>query len=112
MHKYLVAQPLGSVNPWTFCQQVNNAILPAIGIKATISKSTAQWWLRLKLGYECKESRKGVYMDGHERPDVIKEREGFIGLIFNRFEQYIGCIQCPEHQMTDYCMLIKFNGIL
>ena len=109
---YLASQALGTVTPWTFCQHVNNVILPALGIEATISESTAQRWLRLKLGYECREARKGVYMDGHERPDVIKEREEFIKLIFETFEPYVGCVYCSEHQMSDYCTLIKSDGIL
>ena len=109
---YLASQALGTITPLTFCQHVNNVILPALGIEATITKLTAQRWLRLKLGYKCKEAKKGVYMDGHERPDVIKEREEFIGKIFNKFEWYIGHVHCPEHQMSDYCMLIKIDGIL
>ncbi len=32
---------------------------------------TAQCWL-YKLGWWCTELKKGVYMDGHERPDVIE----------------------------------------
>jgi len=109
---YLASQALGIVTPWTFCQHVNNIILPALGIKATISESTAQRWLRFKLGYECREAKKGIYMDGHERPDVIKEREAFLGQIFNRFEWYVGRVHCPEHQMSDYRMSIKFDGDL
>lgn len=109
---YLTSQALGTVTPLVFCQHVNNVILPAIGIKATICKSTAQQWLRFKLGYQCRESKKGVYMDGHERPDVIKEREEFIKKIFKDFEPYVGCVHCSKHHISDYCMLIKFNGIL
>ena len=112
MRTYLASQPLGSVNPWTFCQQVNNVILPAIGIKATITESTAQRWLRLKLGYECREAKKGIYMDGHERPDVIKERDDFIAQIFNKFERYVRYVHCPENQKSNYCTLIKPDGIL
>jgi hypothetical protein len=53
-------------------------ILPTLEIQATITESTAQHWLRLKLGYECKEAKKGVYVDGHECSDVIKERNEFV----------------------------------
>jgi len=34
-------------------------------------------WLK-KLGYECKDVKKGIYVDGHERPDVIQCREKFL----------------------------------
>ena len=84
---YLVTQDLGSVNPRMLCQHINDVILPALNIKATISESTAQRWLRFKLGYECKESKKGIYIDGHEHPDVIKERSEFVEEILNRFSQ-------------------------
>jgi hypothetical protein len=69
------------------CQHVNNIILPTLGIKGTIAESTAHRWLRYKLGYECKEARKGMYVDGHERPDVIEERNAFIEQIFSKFER-------------------------
>lgn len=39
---YLASQTLGTVTPWTFCQHVNKVILPALGIDATITESTAQ----------------------------------------------------------------------
>jgi hypothetical protein len=73
---YLVTQSLGTVNPRLLSQHVNNVILPALGIRGAIADSTVRRWLRSKLGYdsECKESKKGVYVDGHERPDVIEER--------------------------------------
>src|SRR6266851_7589037 len=74
---YLAVQSLGAVSPHTLCHHVNNIILPALRINGKIVKSTAQRWLRFRLGYECKESRKGMYVDGHECPDVIKERSDF-----------------------------------
>jgi hypothetical protein len=71
---------------------VNHIILPALEIQGLITKSTAQRWLKLKLGYECKEAKKGVYIDGHERLDVIREREVFIEQL-DRYEQYIAANQ-------------------
>ena len=79
---YLAAQALGTVMPRKFCEEVNGVILPALGINGTISESTAQRWLRFKLGYQSKEVKMGVYIDGHERLDVIRECEEFIDLIF------------------------------
>jgi hypothetical protein len=91
---YLATQSLGTVNPRLLSQHLNNVILPALGIRGAIADSTARRWLRSKLGYECKESKKGVYVDGHERPDVIEERKEFVEIL-NGFEEYVGCIQCP-----------------
>ena len=90
VHVYLAAQSLGTVTPRTLCHHTNKVILPALGIQATISESTARRWLKFRLGYECKEAKKGVYIDGHERPDVIKEREAFINQL-DRYEQYVIC---------------------
>jgi len=84
---YLAAQALGTVTPRAMSQHINEVILPALRIEGAISESTAQRWLRFKLGYQCKESKKGLYVDGHERPDVIKERSDFIEQISNKYER-------------------------
>lgn len=34
-------------------------------------------WLN-KMGFEFKQFKKGVYVDGHERPDVIAYRSKFL----------------------------------
>jgi len=84
---YLAAQSLGDVSPCTLCHHVNDIILPALGINRKIVESMARCWLRFRLGYECKESRKGMYVDGHEHPDVIKERSDFIDKLLNKYER-------------------------
>src|SRR6202789_1755148 len=78
VHVYLATQVLGSLTPHTLCQHVNDMLLPALEIQGTISKTTAQRWLRFRLGYQCKEARRGIYIDGHERPDVVKKRKEFL----------------------------------
>jgi hypothetical protein len=97
---YLATQALGNVSPRILCQHVNSVILPALGINGTIVESTAQRWLRSKLGYECKEAKKGIYVDGHERPDVIEERKVFVEQILNRFERYVEHVQCPKSRRS------------
>ncbi|RPB23933.1 hypothetical protein L211DRAFT_838386, partial [Terfezia boudieri ATCC MYA-4762] len=42
--------------------------------KKSISERTARNWLN-KLGFEFKDVRKGVYIDGHEREDVVRYRQ-------------------------------------
>ena len=84
---YLAAQSLGAVSPCTLCHHINNIILLALGINGKIIESTAWHWLRFRLGYECKESRKGMYVDGHEHLDIIKERSDFIDKLLNKYEQ-------------------------
>jgi hypothetical protein len=83
---YLTAQALGTVTPHTMSQHINEVIFLALGIEGVILERTAQHWLRFKLGYQCKESKKGLYVDGHECLDVIKERNDFIEQISNRYE--------------------------
>ena len=57
-------------------KEVNEQIIPSLGLdlgKEKISESTARRWL-LKLGYEMKECRKGMYVDGHEHDDVSRSQ--------------------------------------
>ena len=42
-----------------------------------ICSRTAQKWLG-KLGYEYKDVRKDVFVDGHERADVVEDRKNFL----------------------------------
>jgi predicted GTPase len=63
--------------------QVNKVIIPAIGLslgKSSISEQCARRWLH-KLGYNMAEVKKGVYVDGHERPDVVQYRKKFLDQI-------------------------------
>jgi hypothetical protein len=79
VRQYLAAQNLGSITPHLLCHHVNKVIIPTLDLtmkKATISEWTAINWLK-KLRYTCKDVKKGVYFDGHERPDVIEARKKF-----------------------------------
>jgi hypothetical protein len=73
---WLTAQKTGSVTPRCFCDGLNQEILPSLGILLSnpLCECTACRWL-VRLGWMQKTLHKGVYMDGHERPDVIKYRE-------------------------------------
>ena len=80
VRKYLAAQSLGTITTKAFCQEVNEVIVPSFGFSgkdAIISERTARNWLH-KLGYSCVEVRKGLYHDGHERPDVVEARKKFL----------------------------------
>ena len=64
-------------------REVNQTIIPALGLdlgKTTISENCARWWLK-KLGYELTTVKKGIYVDGHERPDVVEYRKTFLANI-------------------------------
>lgn len=62
-------------------RHLNEMVLPNLEIhNRKISESTAKRWM-IKMGYQHKMYRKGVYMDGHERVDVVKYRTQFLGEI-------------------------------
>ena len=65
----------GEVTPKRFHHSLNTEILPTLGYPPTktLSERTARRWL-IKLGWRRTMLKKGVYMDGHERPDVIDYR--------------------------------------
>jgi hypothetical protein len=92
---WLTAQKVGSVTPKKLQHAVTSTIFPDLGIhpKQPLCVRTARRWL-LKLGWRRTIVRKGVYMDGHERDDVVKyRREVFLPLMAQyeaRMTQYEG----------------------
>src|SRR5258708_10179759 len=61
-------------------QYVNETMLPSLFPNETrqkISEQMAQQWL-WKLGYRNTETKKGMYTNGHERPNVLAYRKKFI----------------------------------
>ena len=80
VRRYLAAKDLGTITPDELCRHVNITILPSLGYNGLMDRicsRTAINWLK-KLGYICKDVRKGIYVDGHERPDVIAYCEKFL----------------------------------
>lgn len=64
-----------------FCHWVNNDLLPnetlEPGYPRKISVETARQWMH-QLGFEVVCKRKGTYVDGHEREDVVEYRQTFL----------------------------------
>ena len=64
-----------------FCQWVNNELLPNSvlepGYPRRVSVETARKWLH-DLGFEILQLSKGVFIDGHERSDVVESRGQFL----------------------------------
>ena len=77
------AAPRGRPNltAGAFCQWVNNELLPNTvldpGYPLSVSVETARKWLH-ELEFDVLQMSKGVFNDGHERPDVVESREKFI----------------------------------
>lgn len=69
---------LNQVTPRSLMNEVNNKILRSLSLpKTSITECTAKKWL-LRLGYRRDSYRKGIYMDGHEREDVVEYRKLFL----------------------------------
>ena len=65
-----------------FCTWVNSVLLPMVLEKDSkapdkITVRTARQWLHW-LGFELTTTKKGVYIDGHERADVVEYRKLYI----------------------------------
>ncbi|KAK0207757.1 hypothetical protein IW262DRAFT_1450785 [Armillaria fumosa] len=90
---WLMAQKIGTVTPMNFHHALNEVILPATGVlpKDPLSERTARHWL-VKLGFHRTVFRKGIYVDGHERPDVVKYRD----------EKFLPEMKDLESRMTQY----------
>ena len=57
-----------------------------------LAESTARVWFK-KMGWRMWEKKKGLYYDGHERPDVQRSRQAFLAAIApfqSRMETYSG----------------------
>ena len=65
----------------SFCHWVNDDLLPnealEPGYPRRIAVDTSRRWLH-ELGFCVLDQKKGVYIDGHERDDVIEYRKKFI----------------------------------
>ncbi len=64
-----------------FCEWVNEDLLPnetlEPGFPRKISVETARKWMH-ELGFEVVAKKKGTFVDGHERDDVVKYRKTFL----------------------------------
>lgn len=64
-----------------FCKWVNKSLLPnwtlEAGFPRKVSVETARTWLH-HLGFEVLKAKKGIFIDGHERPDVIEYCKEFL----------------------------------
>ena len=65
-----------------FCEWLNTELLPLVGnhhpeAPKKVSTTTTTRWLH-KLGFSPSSTKKGVYIDGHERQDVVDYRKPFL----------------------------------
>ena len=68
----------GKITPKLYRTFVINTLFPQMGIiTSSITEKTARIWLK-KLGLIPQSRKKGIYFDGHERPDVLEYRVTFL----------------------------------
>ena len=81
---------------------MNTTIFPQLGItpKQPISERTARRWL-IKLGWRRTVVRKGVYMDGHERDDVVKYRKDIFLPMMQDYERRMIHFEGPDLIRTE-----------
>ncbi|KAJ7495190.1 hypothetical protein FB451DRAFT_1163929 [Mycena latifolia] len=89
------------IKPEKLRRYVNEFLLPKLKISDTISVSTSVRWLK-KLGFAMRRVMKGVYVDGHERPDVVTARQEFINYMYHSMlpfchTYYLGPLTWPPY---------------
>ncbi|KAJ3984293.1 hypothetical protein F5890DRAFT_1474698 [Lentinula detonsa] len=96
---WLLSQKVGEVTPKKFQAALNEIILPDLGIrrKSPLCLRTARRWL-IALGWHLTVLQKGVYMDGHEHPDVVKYRQEEFLLKMAEYEWRMVHYEGPELQ--------------
>ncbi|TFK63428.1 hypothetical protein BDN72DRAFT_882113 [Pluteus cervinus] len=95
--EWLGSQTAGSITPHAFQQALNEAILPSLSVtpKRPLSERTARRWL-VRLGWRMTVLRKGVYMDGHERADVVQYRQHVFLPLMEDFEKRMATYDFDE----------------
>ena len=70
-----------NMTTYDFCGWVNTTLHPNLtlepGFPRKVSVPTCRRWL-LAMGFEVLTPRKGIFIDGHERPDVVEARTAFL----------------------------------
>lgn len=65
------------MRPSKLRKYVNERLLPELNIEGSICERTVARWLN-KLGFRVCNVQKGVYIDGHEREEVVAARKEYI----------------------------------
>ncbi|KAG5221653.1 DDE family endonuclease [Salix suchowensis] len=94
--------PTGKVTPRALSKHVNDTIFPELGInpKKPLSNRAGARWLQ-KLGWRHTLVKKGVYMDGHERPDVVQYRNDVFLPQMAKYEARMVHYEGPELRQVE-----------
>ena len=87
----------------SFCAWVNNDLLPSATLPPNyprfISVRTATRWLR-KLGFRIITHKKGSYVDGHERSDVVEYRSKYLKQLSDLRSTHLPSPPCSDECAT------------
>ena len=85
---WLRSQQPNQRTPKYFREFLVSEVLPMIvgSTKLTVTEESARKWM-IKIGYKYGQWKKYVYIDGHEREDVVNYRKGFTKKWMQLFEQ-------------------------
>ena len=99
---WLTSQKTGEVTPRKLTHALNETLFPELNItpKSPIGERTARRWL-IKLGWRRTVVRKGVYMDGHERDDVVDYRNNSFLPALKEFEKRMSKFEGLEMKRID-----------
>ena len=85
----------------SFCQWVNEDLLPSHNLPPNLPRSisvrTATRWLH-QLGYRPLSHKKGAYVDGHEREDVVKSRDEYLKELKHLQETHLPPPPCSDER--------------
>ncbi|KAF9498601.1 hypothetical protein BDN71DRAFT_1530368 [Pleurotus eryngii] len=102
VQRFLRNVPTGKVTPRALSKHVNDTIFPELGInpKKPLSNRAGARWLQ-KLGWRHTLVKKGVYMDGHERPDVVQYRNDVFLPQMAKYEARMVHYEGPELRQVE-----------
>ena len=90
-----------NMNAAAFCEFVNNQLLPSSHLTPffprTVSFRTAIRWLR-HLDFKPRSHKKGVYIDGHERDDVVQHRKEYLKVMEELRKTHQPPPQCSDEE--------------
>lgn len=99
-----------------FHQWVNTDLLPKTTGAANmrIGRSTAHTWLH-QLGFRYKKAKKGIYVDGHDREDVVDFRNNVflpnMAEVERRSAHYVGVATPGDDDGTEQGITVSFEHV-